>query len=139
MTITVTEWNNPDKFASRHVAVGPLAYNRLLIVATGVIVIDFRGTTPDSWRKDVLRVGLNPNVISEASAQGWLPSPSPGHVWSYDVVTPRDVTVLVTGRRPPPGPRCHRDASGQTGRSRFARDRSGRAHRAKVHRCAAAR
>jgi hypothetical protein len=76
--ITITEWNNPGAFASRHVAVGPLAHNKVLVVATGVIRIDFRGPTTDdtgAWRRATLRVGLRPDVLGEAKPQGWLPNP----------------------------------------------------------------
>jgi len=67
-TPTVTEWNNPGAFASRHFIVAPLAHNRLFVVATGVIVINFREDSPNNWTWDRLRVGLSPDVIGEARA-----------------------------------------------------------------------
>ncbi len=91
----ITEWNNPGAFASRHFTVGPLAYNRLLVVSTGVVVVNFRGDSPNNWTFDRLRVGLSPNVLGEAQAQGWLPNPPVNQQWSVQY-NQRDIAPLVT-------------------------------------------
>jgi hypothetical protein len=98
--ITVNEYTNPRRFASRHLAVAPLPFHRILCTFTGVIVIDFRGVSPSYWTKDTLRVGLEQyRAIGEAQAQGWLeshtPLPSAGHVY-YVTIRDDDIASLVT-------------------------------------------
>ncbi len=97
--ITVNEATNAQPFASRHLAVAPLAFNRVLCTFTGVIVINFRGSSPSYWNFEHLRVGLNQwNAILEASAQGWLASHTPlpsGHGYLIDVRN-EDVAPFVT-------------------------------------------
>jgi hypothetical protein len=77
MTITVRDWENPEKFVSRHATIGPLAHDRVFIACSGVIVIDLKGYDPDRWRYETLRVGIGPNqFIQKGLGDGWLPPPA---------------------------------------------------------------
>jgi hypothetical protein len=96
---TITDIANPGAFASRHLAVAPLPFNRILCTFTGIIVIHLRGASPGYWTYDVLRVGLNPwPALEEARAQGWLEEHTPlpfGYVYLVSFRN-EDVAPLVT-------------------------------------------
>src|SRR5215208_4427778 len=97
--ITYTDVRNADAFASRHVAVAPLPYNRILCIWTGILIINFRGVSPNYWTKDVLRIGINPQpALFDARQQGWLEAHTPlpaGRVYHIGF-RQEDIAPLVT-------------------------------------------
>lgn len=61
MTISYWEYRSADtwRFINPHWVRVQVANDRWLVILTGVVIVDFQGTTTADWRRDRLDIGLN--------------------------------------------------------------------------------
>jgi len=76
MTITVSEFSNPELFRSKHWIHTKTGDNRELINLSGIALVHWKGTG-QNWERDTLSLGFNlPNIIPDKKLlriEQWTP------------------------------------------------------------------